>query len=47
MDIFLKASTKILKNLFLLFYKGGAYIYKNNKYTKLIQVLADMLLKET
>ena len=34
--IFFKASIKTLKNLFLLLYKGGVYIRKNNKYTKLI-----------
>ena len=47
MDTFSQASTKTLKNLFLLFCKGGVYVYKNNKRVKLAQVLADILLKET
>ena len=47
MDIFLKASTKTLKNLFLFFYKREVYIYKNNKHAKLVQILANILFKKT
>ena len=46
-DIFSQASTRTLKTLFLLLYKGGVYVRKNDKRTKLAQVLADVLLEET
>ena len=47
MDTFSKASTRTLKNLFLLLRKGGVYVRKNDKRAKLTQVLADVLLEET